>query len=251
MNSIKYDYEIEGVGYSTIRQTEPRIAAYITKALGNARTVLNVGAGTGSYEPQDRYVVAVEPSSVMRSQRPKHLSPAVTASAESLPFDDAAFEASMAILTVHHWSDLSKGLLEMRRVTSGQVIIVTFDTDVLSSSWFAQYVPEFVEVERKRCPAIITVTDVLGGVSRIESIPVPFVCIDGIQEAYYGRPEGLLDQRVRRCQSIWGVLPEGVEERFVKDLSGDLASGEWDSKYGYFRQLPQFECALRLITNLP
>jgi SAM-dependent methyltransferase len=249
--TVLYDYDVRGIGYSKRRQTDPRIARYIHSALGDARTVLNVGAGSGSYEPEDRYVVAVEPSGVMRSQRPRHLAVAIDAVAEALPFDDNAFDASMAMLTIHHWSDAGAGLQEMRRVTKGPVVICTFDTEVFLSYWVAKYLPEFVESDRKRFPTIEQIVNCLGGTCTVEVIPVPFDCADGMLEAFYGRPEYLLNDEIRKSQSIWGVLPEGVEERFVQELSRDIESGEWDRQYGHFRSQSEFRCALRLIKALP
>jgi SAM-dependent methyltransferase len=248
---MKYDYDIQGQGYSRLRQTDPQIARYIHSALGDARTVLNVGAGTGSYEPEDRYVVAVEPSKVMRSQRPRALAVAINAVAEALPFDDYAFDASMAMLTIHHWSDPFAGLREMRRVTKGPVVICTFDVTVFPTYWVAKYLPEFVESDKKRFPSIEQIVNCLGGTCEVEVVPVPFDCRDGMLEAFYGRPEYLLKEEIRRSQSIWELLPAGVEERFVAELSADLESGKWDEQYGHFRQESEFNCALRVIVALP
>jgi SAM-dependent methyltransferase len=246
-----YDYELNGGVYSTTRRTDPRIARYIHRPLADARNVLNVGAGTGSYEPVDRYVIAVEPSAVMRAQRPTSLPPAVIAHAEALPFADRAFDASMAILTIHHWNDTYSGLREMRRVTKGPVVICTFDMDVVPEFWISDYAPEFVEVDRKRFPAIDAITTTRGGTCSVEAIPIPLDCVDGIQEAFYGRAEAFLNRAVRAGQSIWGCLSAGVEDRIVAHLANDLASGRWDARYGILRSQPEFNCALRVITSLP
>src|SRR5215469_10025172 len=130
-------YDAIGVGYPATRQTEPRIAARIWAALGNADTVLNVGAGTGSYEPPDRDVTAVEPSAVMRAQRPVGAAPCVAATADRLPFPDQSFDAAMAVLSDHHWPDPIAGLQEMRRVAR-RVVLFNFDVAHLSEFWLAR-----------------------------------------------------------------------------------------------------------------
>jgi SAM-dependent methyltransferase len=247
-----FNYDQHGQRYAGYRQTDPRIAHYIHTALGSARTVLNVGAGAGSYEPEDRYVVAVEPFSVMRVQRQAaHKVPAVIATADNLPFDDLAFDACMALLTVHHWPDLQKGLQQLRRVTRGPVVVVTSDPDALDIFWNVHYFPQLIEVERARYPRIEVITRALGGTSTVQPIPIPLDCVDGFQEAYYGRPEAFLQKEVRAAQSAWGFLPPGAEDEQVKALADDLQSGEWDRKYGALRTQPTFIGSLRLITALP
>lgn len=247
-----FNYDKHGQRYSSYRQTDPRIAEYVYAALDSAETVLNVGAGAGSYEPEDRYVVAIEPSSVMRAQRrATQKVPAVIGTADSLPFDDRSFDAAMAMLTVHHWPDMHKGLQELRRVARERVLIMTFDPDALTDFWNADYFPELIEVERARYPTIDFITEMLGGKCEVRHIPVPFDCVDGFQEAFYGRPEAFLEKEVRLSQSAWGFLPEGVEDKLVKALSDDLKSGAWDQKYGEFRTKSSFTCALRLIIATP
>lgn len=247
-----FNYDKYGQKYAGCRQTDPRIAAHIYEALGKAETVLNVGAGAGSYEPAEKYVIAVEPSAVMRMQRAAtHKVPAIQAKADNLPFDNNAFDASMAMVTVHHWPDMQKGLKELRRVTRNQILIMTFDPEALHHFWNAHYFPELIEVEKARYPAIDHIVQALGGNCEIKSIPVPLDCVDGFQEAFYGRPEAFLEKEVRLSQSAWGFLEEGVEDILVKRLSDDLASGEWDRKYGHFRSQESFTCALRLIIAYP
>lgn len=247
-----FNYDKLGQKYSGYRQTDPRIEAYVTKALENAKTVLNVGAGAGSYEPADKYVVAVEPSVVMRAQRAKNNKvPAINAKADNLPFDDNAFDASMAMVTVHHWPDMDKGLKELRRVTRNEVVIMTFDPEALDNFWNVHYFPELIEVEKARYPTIDFVKQSLGGHCEVVPIPIPLDCVDGFQEAFYGRPEAFLKKEVRLSQSAWGFLPQGLEEKLVAALEDDLKSGEWDMKYGHFRTQPNFTCALRLIISTP
>ena len=245
------DYAIHGCGYARQRRTDPRIARVIVEALGDARTVLNVGAGAGSYEPEDRHVVAVEPSAAMRAQRPSHAVPAIDGRAEALPFDDRAFDASMATVTVHQWQDPARGLHEMRRVTRGPVVILTFDGEALDRFWLADYVPELTACDRSRLPAIAAIAAGLGG--RVEVVPVPIAidCVDGFTETYYARPEAFLDDAVRRAQSVWNFVPDGVEQRFVDALAADLRSGAWDDRYGDWRTRPTFDGALRLIVSRP
>lgn len=249
INNPAFNYDAAGHGYSAVRRADPRIEAVVHAALADARSVLNVGAGAGSYEPADRYVVAVEPSRVMRAQRlALGRVPAIDATASRLPFDDGAFDASMATVTVHHWPDLERGLQEMRRVTRRRVLVLTFDPDALNNFWNAQYFPELVEVERKRYPSIDRITEALGGNATVMPVPIPFDCTDGFQEAWYGRPEAFLQPEIRKAQSAWSFLAEGLEDVLVHRLAHDLASGAWDAKYGNHRTLPTFTGALRLIT---
>ena len=207
------DYEVAGAGYADHRRPDPRIAARLHAALGAARTVVNVGAGAGAYEPRDRHVVPVEPSAAMRAQRPRGLAPAVDATAERLPFDDGAFDAAMAIQTIHQWADRDRGLRELRRVARGPVVILTFDGDELDRLWLGGYVDGLSAAEAARLPAIDHVRAVLGGTSAVEDVPVPLHCSDGFTEAYYGRPERFLDPEVRRSQSAWNFVDPAVARR--------------------------------------
>ncbi|GAA0310363.1 class I SAM-dependent methyltransferase [Kineococcus aurantiacus] len=247
------DYGGIGTGYSTYRRPEPVVAAAIEAALGPAVTVLNVGAGAGSYEPADRRVTAVEPSATMRRQRPPHLSVAVDATAEHLPFDDGAFDAAMATFTVHQWPDLAAGLAEVRRVTRGPVLVLTCDPAALEASWLTRYAPEVIATEARRYPAIAAVERALtapgGGWVRVQPVDVPLGCVDGFSEAYYGRPELLLDPGARRANSAWSFVGPDVERRFERTLRADLASGAWDREFGHLRRQPSFAGSLRLVTG--
>ena len=247
MRNTSIDYNRYAPAYPRQRRADPRIAARIHAALGDASTVVNVGAGSGSYEPEDRYVLAVEPSAGMREQRPRQLAPAIDASAEALPLDENAVDAAMAILTIHHWSDPAAGLRELRRVARGPVIVLTFDIDALAGFWLlSDYLPEALADDRRRFPPIDQVTDILGD-ARVESIPIPADCTDGFFEAHYARPEAYLDPAVRAAQSAWPRLSPGVEQRAVAALSVDLASGVWDSRQGHLRTQAEYEGGLRLI----
>ncbi|ATQ44755.1 SAM-dependent methyltransferase [Caulobacter mirabilis] len=245
------DYDQTGTGYGRQRRADPRIAARIHAALGDARTVLNVGAGAGSYEPADRYVLAIEPSAVMRAQRPEGGGVAVRAFAEALPFDDGAFDAAMAVATVHQWADLAKGLAELRRAARGPVAVLLFDGPALDRFWLKAYAPELIAAEQRRYPALDAVAAGLGGRVEVQDVPIPIDCTDGFTEAFYARPERLLEADVRRAQSSWGFVPDGAEARFVRTLSDDLASGRWDERYGDWRERPTYEGSLRLIVSRP
>jgi SAM-dependent methyltransferase len=242
-----FDYNRDDIRYSHHRRADPRIAALVHSALGPARSVLNVGAGAGSYEPDDRYVLAIEPSMTMRSQRGTHLAPAINAVAESLPFDDKTIDASMAMVTTHHWTDPQKGLLEMKRVTRHRVLILTFDPDALDRFWNIDYFPRVVATERKRYLPIDKIIASLDSPCEVQPIPIPLDCTDGFQEAFYGRPEAFLDPQVRRAQSAWGFLDETQQAAELRQLTADLASGAWDRKHGQLRTQPSFIGALRLI----
>lgn len=245
------DYGEIGGSYGRFRQPEPMIAAQILEALGGARTVLNVGAGTGSYEPTDRDVTAVEPSASMRAQRPANLGPAIDAVAENLPFPDGSFDASMATVTVHQWSDLEKGLAEMRRVTTGPIVLLVCDPALMRDYWLNDYIPQVRAIEASRFPPIPRILAALGGHAEVRPVPIPLHCRDGFNEAYYGRPEALLDPEARLACSSWSLVPGPAVERFVRHLSSDLSSGRWDEKYGHFRSQPFFDGPLRLIVGNP
>ncbi|WP_327038885.1 class I SAM-dependent methyltransferase [Micromonospora maris] len=246
-----FDYETKGEGYASQRRPDPRIAALIHTALGDARTVLNVGAGAGSYEPTDRYVVALEPSARMRGQRPATAVPALDAAAESIPFDDDAFDAVMATVTVHQWADTARGLAELRRVARGPVVVLTFDGAALDRFWLAEYAPELIAVECRRYPAISTIAEVIGTEVSVIEVPIPVDCVDGFTEAYYARPERLLDPAVRAAQSAWGFVDEAAIARAVERLRDDLDSGAWDARHGHLRAQPTFNGSLRLIVGRP
>jgi SAM-dependent methyltransferase len=245
---VGVDYERHGRTYAAHRRPDPRIAARIHAALGDARTVLNVGAGTGSYEPADRWVLAVEPSATMRAQRPPGAAPAIDARAEALPFDDDAVDAAMACVTIHHWQPPALGLAELRRVARGPVVVLTFDLDGLPA-WQQEFLAEGLRIERPRFPAVEDVAAALGGRTRVEPIATPGDCVDGFFEAFWRRPEALLDPAVRGAQSMWPLLGPGVEERIVERLAAALRSGAWDAAHGHLREQDSFDGALRLIVS--
>jgi SAM-dependent methyltransferase len=246
--TARVDYERHGRSYARHRRPDPRIAAHIHGALGDARTVLNVGAGTGSYEPRDRWVLAVEPSPTMRAQRPPGAAPAIAARAEALPFDDGAFGAAMACVTIHHWDPPEAGLAELRRVSRGPVVIFTFELDGLPA-WQQHFLHEGLVKERPRFPPIDDIAAALSGRTRVQRIPTPGDCVDGFFEAFWRRPEALLDPAVRSAQSMWALLEAGVEQRMVDRLAAALDSGAWDAEHGHLRQQENFNGALRLVIS--
>lgn len=246
------DYESSGRGYEQRRRADPRIGALIHQALGGARSVLNVGAGAGSYEPADRYVLAVEPSAAMRARRvATGAVPAIDAVAHPLPLDDASIDAAMAIFTVHQWPDPAQGLTELRRVTRGAVVIMTLDAEGPSNFRLAEYVPERWAVEQDRFPTVAAIRAALGGSSTVTPVPIPLECTDGFIEAFYGRPEALLDDDVRAAQSGWQFLSDDVVATGLRRLSDDLATGAWDARHGHLRSQPTYTGPLVLITANP
>ena len=239
-------YDSIGATYGATRRTEPRIAARVWAALGDARTVLNVGAGTGSYEPPDRHVLAVEPSALMRAQRPPHAAPCLAGSAESLPFDDQSFDAAMAVCTLHHWQDPIAGLREMRRVAR-RVVVFLFDTSDPGQFWLTRdYLPEFAAL--RGCQVLATVTDLAGAIgARMEPVLVPWDCADGFFEAHWRRPAAYLDERVRLGVSVWDAVGPDAEQRAVNRLRDDLASGRWAERNRDLIELDAAELGARLL----
>ena len=240
-------YDTIGATYTVTRRTEPRIAARVWGALGDARTVVNVGAGTGSYEPPGRDVTAVEPSAVMRAQRPAGAAPCVAAAAESLPFEDQSFDAAMAIATVHHWQDPVAGLREMRRVAR-RVVVFTHDTSDagwLRRFWLTRdYLPEVGDFLVGR-PSLTELAGAIG--ARTEPVLIPWDCADGFLEAYWRRPAAYLDENVRRGVSGWARVGPRAEQRAVRSLRDDLASGRWAERNHDLAALDAAELGLRLL----
>jgi SAM-dependent methyltransferase len=238
-------YDTIGINYSEIRNPDPRIAAVITRALGPARTVLNVGAGTGSYEPTDRQVTALEPSLEMIRQRDPAAAEAIQGRAEDLPFEDDSFDASMAILTVHHWADKEKGLREMRRVTRGPVVLLTFDPSH-KGCWLTDYIPELIALDEAQMPSMSDYGKWLGPV-RVSPVPIPHDCTDGFLYTHWRRPAAYLDERIRSASSSFWMI-EDVGEA-LKKLAEDLKSGEWERRYSDLLALDECDVGYRLVTT--
>ncbi len=236
---IQTTYDALGRGYTRRRRADPRIAEHLHAALGAARSVLNVGAGAGSYEPDDRTIVAVEPSSVMLAQRPGSAAPAVNARAEALPFADQAFDAVMGVLTVHHWTDRLAGLAECTRVARDRVILFTWDPSA-EGFWLVQeYLPEFLALDRVQFPSMDTIMSAFGSAEQVtvRSVPVPHDCTDGFLGAYWRRPDAYLDPIVQAGISSFVRAPVAAEK--LEILRRDLASGAWQSRHGAVRTLEE------------
>ena len=231
-----------------MRREDPRLAQRIRVALGDARTVLNVGAGAGSYEPADLDVTAVEPSAVMRAQRPPGAAPVVDARAERLPFGDDSFDAAMAILSDHHWEDHDRGLAELRRVARRRVVVFSWEPRSLGDSWLVRdYLPGFARMVPRDYSLEQMLTGLGGG--RIEPVPIPHDCRDGFLHAYWRRPRAYLDPRVRAGISVFQLLEPGEVEAAVERLAADLDSGEWERRNGWLLELEELDLGYRLLVT--
>ena len=237
-------YDRIGVGYQTTRVADGRIADQVNDALGDARSVIDVGAGTGNYEPVDRPVVAVEPTSTMIDQRTSAV-PTVRAVAERLPFTDASFDAALAMFTLHHWTDRRAGLRELGRVSGRQVILV-YDTDVTARLWLLDYFPELrLATWEADAPTPDDVAEVLG-VVEARPLLVPIDCTDGFTGAYWGRPEAYLEPTVQAGMSTLARLPEPVRRAGTARLRAALDSGTWDDRHGHLRTMATHDLGYRL-----
>lgn len=241
MNAL---YDRIGVNYAELRRPDPRIATAIEAALGPARTVLNVGAGTGSYEPPDREVVAVEPSLAMIRKRPPSAARVVRAYAGGLPFEDGAFDASMAILTLHHWPDKAAGLREMRRVTRGPIVLLTADPS--HRPWLTDYLPQLAALDEGQMPRMSDYKRWLGDV-RIAPVLVPHDCTDGFLYAHWRRPSAYLDARIRSGSSAFWAIEDA--EAGLGALARDLETGEWQRRYADLLDLDVYDGGYRLVVS--
>jgi SAM-dependent methyltransferase len=237
-------YNRIGGSYRSTRRPDPRIAAQILDALGDARSVVNVGAGAGSYEPIDREVVAVEPSETMIAQRPPGSAPVVQASAEKLPLDDGSFDAALAVNTVQHWSDLPAGLRELRRVARRRVVIFVRDAQRGVPFWLVEdYLPALV---RSQGVAVEAIERELGPLTAIP-VPLPRDCRDGMLSAYWARPELYLDPAVRANISNFAVVDDSDVRDGIGRLAVDLESRAWDRRYGHLRSLAELDFGHRIL----
>jgi SAM-dependent methyltransferase len=238
-------YDSIGRTYTATRQTDPRIAARIWAALGDARTVVNVGAGTGNYEPPDREVTAVEPSEVMIAQRAPGAAPAVRASAEQLPFGDDAFDAAMAVLTLHHWSDWRAGCAELRRVARDRVVVFSWDPTYRGRMWLsAEYFPTFSWQDVREFPSLRAQATALQ--ATVEVVPVPWDCRDGFFSAFWRRPEAYLDPAVRAGISTMARREDELADGIAR-LRSDLESGEWARRHADLLDLEELDLGYRLL----
>lgn len=243
-------YDSIGGSYAVTRRQDPRIAARIAGALGDARSVVNVGAGAGAYEPADREVLAIEPAQTMIAQRPPGSAKVIQASAEKLPLPDRSFEAALAVTTVHHWTDLRAGLRELRRVAKKRIVIFLRNPRAGAPFWLTEdYLPR-LDPSRKLSAIVDTIEEELSPV-RALPVPLPRDCADGVFAAYWGRPEVYLDGEVRKNISNFALADAEDVTRGITRLRGDLESGAWDGRYGYLRSLPELDLGHRiLITEL-
>lgn len=240
-------YDSIGKGYTPVRQEDPRILARIRLALGDARTVVNVGAGTGAYEPADLEVTAVEPSEVMIAQRPDGAAPVVRAYAEELPFEDGSFDAAMVVLSDHHWRDHARGLAELRRVAR-RVVLFTWEPATAADTWVVHdYFPCFQELipDGSRLQKTL---DRLGG-GRQEVVHVPHDCLDGFFHAYWRRPHAYLDPDVRAGISAFALMDQDCVEAGLARLARDLESGEWKRRNAHLLELDELDAGYRLIVH--
>jgi len=246
-------YERIGLGYARTRREDPRLAERIHRALGDARTVVNVGAGAGSYEPRDRHVIAIEPSDVMAAQRGAELVPAIRASAGELPLRDQSVDAAMAILSVHHWdAEQERGVREMRRVARGPVVILTYDAEVSARMWLmADYLPEVAELDRRIMPSVDTLAGWLGGSLRVETVEVPDDTPDWTLGSFWAHPERVLDPVARAATSGFARMDAAVVDRVVELVRRDLKSGAWGRLHGHLRGLHSFDAGFRLLISAP
>jgi len=246
---MKVAYDEIGTTYSATRRPDPRIAARILDALGDAASVVNVSAGTGSYEPRDRMVIAVEPSGVMIRQRPRGVAPVIQASAEALPFADAAFDAALAVLTVHHWTHRGLGLAEMRRVASRRVVVLTWDQEVWESFWLVrEYFPSIRELDRPRAVSIPELISALGD-GEIVSVPVPHDCVDGFHGAFWRRPGAYLDPAVRSGISTYALVSATERDDGLRRLAEDLENGAWAKRHSDLLNVDEIDLGYRLIVS--
>jgi SAM-dependent methyltransferase len=244
-------YEHIGRGYARTRREDPELRTRIEAALGDARSVVNVGAGTGSYEPQDRYVIAVEPSDVMAAQRPPERVPAIRATASRLPLRDRSVDAAMTVLSIHHWdAEQEQGVRELRRVARGPVVIVTFDPAISGQMWLMRdYLPEVAEMDRRIFPPIGRLAHWLGRASEIDAVPISRDTPDWTLGSFWAHPERVLDPTARGATSGFARMPAEIVARVVTTLRRDLETGAWDRQHGHLRTLERLDVGMRMITS--
>jgi SAM-dependent methyltransferase len=244
-NPVPVLYDRIGTRYRNYRRPDARIAAAILGEIGDAGSILNVGAGIGAYELGGRDVVAVEPSSVMISQRPRNGAPVVQARAESLPFKDYVFDVATAILTIHHWSDIEKGLREARRVTKGRLVLLTW-IGVEEQLWLFDYLPQISEIDKTLFPSLEELEQILGSI-QVLPVPIPHDCTDGFLCAYWRRPHAYLDAGVRSAISTFSRITD--VRNGLRRLREDLQSGSWHQRYQYLLTKESMDCGYRIVVS--
>jgi len=244
---VETTYDKIGAGYSSTRRPDPRIASRIVEALGDAASLVNVGAGAGSYEPRDRMVFAVEPSETMIRQRLAGSAPVVQGVAEALPVADGAVDAALATLTLHHWTDVAQGLIEMQRVAKKRVVILAWDQEVWMSFWLVrEYFPCIEKLDRPRALAISELVRTLGE-TQVITVPVPHDCVDGFHGAFWRRPEAYLNPRVRSGISTYALMSPDDRDEGLRQLAADLESGAWEERHRDLLDLDELDLGYRLI----
>jgi SAM-dependent methyltransferase len=243
-------YDQLGVRYTANRQADPRLARRILAALGEAKSILNVGAGTGAYEPCERDVLAVEPSQVMRAQRRSDAAPCIDASAESLPLPDDSFDAAMALLSLHHWRDWLSGVHEMRRVARRRIVIFTYDPACLDGLWLTRdYLPELLALDVRRFPPLDEQARAAGPLTRIEPLPIPHDCVDGFLGAYWRRPHAYLDPEIRAGMSTFHLPGAETLLGGLEELATDLQSGRWQQRNHDILERTEIDLGYRLLIS--
>ena len=247
MHSTRYDGI--GGGYADFRREDPELLARIEQSLGDARSVVNVGAGAGSYEPRGRRVFPVEPSEVMAKQRPPDRGPAIRGVADALPFHDQSVDAAMSVLSLHHWHpDQEKGIREMCRVARDRIAVVTIDARVCGRMWLiADYFPEAGALDDATFPFPETIGAWMDRPWEVEILPVSRATPDWMMLSYWAWPERVLDEAARSATSAFARQPRAVVERVVAAVRRDLESGAWDARYGALRELDACDVGLRLV----
>jgi len=240
---MSVDYDQLAEQYKTYRQPDPKIAARIQFHIQGAQRVLNVGAGMGSYEPEDCEVVAIEPSHDMIAKRKRDKATLIQGFAENLPFKDNDFDVSMGILTLHHWLDITLGLKEMLRVSKDKIVIFTW-IGYGSDFWLEDYIPEIIGVDEKLFPTIEELEQILGDIS-VETIEIPYDCTDGFMCAYWRRPEAYLDQKVRKAISTFSRIPD-IQEGLNR-LQDDISSGVWRKEHSHLFEKESLDLGYRLV----
>jgi len=236
-------YDLIGQQYSIGRKSDPRIEALIHAQLKHATSVLNVGAGTGSYEPLSLSGISIEPSAIMIRQRKPDRFPVVKGQAEYLPFPNKSFDAVMGVMTIHHWSDVTQGLRELKRVARNTIVLMTHDPNH-DGFWLDHYLPDRRLLDQHEMPPIQLITKILGA-SQILPVPIPFDCHDGFYGAYWRRPEAYLNPNVRRNISLFARLRD--TEGAMKRLSNDLSTGLWHQQFGHLKKLTFLDLGYRLV----
>ncbi|MET0546955.1 MAG: methyltransferase domain-containing protein [Caulobacterales bacterium] len=236
-------YDSIGEGYALRRRTDPQIAAHLRAALGDVSSVINIGAGAGSYEPDDRTVLAIEPSGEMIRQRPVGAAHCIQATAEDLPVADQSFDAAMAVLTIHHWRDWRRGLQEMQRVAKSKMLLLTYDPDGPGFWLTHDYFPEIKQIDHASMPSLNAIAGALGGFQQ-SPVCIPFDCTDGFLGAYWRRPAAYLDPSVRKsisCFSRFDAAPG------LRRLQNDLGSGAWANRNAALLALSELDIGYRLL----